>query len=160
MPKDSAPTRSAILAAAVHTLKRTGVDGFSLDVVARRAGVVKGLVLYHFESRGRLLRVAAAQLASERSAAFERALSAGAGTAGVDACWEELQRQAADGTARAWLAVTAAGLVDRSDKNEDVATAARQALWDGCAAALATGVRPDELRDAYHALCLALLDVA
>ena len=56
MPKDSAPSRSAILAAAVHTLKRGGIEGFTLDGVARRAGVVKGLVLYHYGSRGRLLR--------------------------------------------------------------------------------------------------------
>ena len=50
---------STILIAAVQTLQRAGVEGFTLDAVARRAGVVKGLILYHYASRGRLLRAAA-----------------------------------------------------------------------------------------------------
>ena len=66
MPKDSAPTRSTILAAAVQILQRAGVEGFTLEAVARRAGVVKGLVLYHYASRGRLLKTAAAQIARVR----------------------------------------------------------------------------------------------
>ena len=56
LPKDAASTRSNILAAAVQTLQRGGIEGFTLDAVARRAGVVKGLILYHYASRGRLLR--------------------------------------------------------------------------------------------------------
>ncbi|OLB68377.1 MAG: hypothetical protein AUI09_00550 [Gemmatimonadetes bacterium 13_2_20CM_2_66_5] len=75
MPKDAASTRSNILAAAVQTLQRGGVEGFTLDAVARRAGVVKGLVLYHYVSRDRLLRAAASQIDASRSAALERALS-------------------------------------------------------------------------------------
>ncbi len=33
MPKDSAPTRSAILAAALQTLKRDGLEGFAISTV-------------------------------------------------------------------------------------------------------------------------------
>ncbi len=91
MPKDSAPNRAAILAAAVHTLKRGGIEGFTLEGVARRAGVVKGLVLYHYGSRGRLLRTAATEVANERAAGLANALARGAGTVAVDACWEELR---------------------------------------------------------------------
>jgi len=158
VPKNSSASRSAILAAAVHTLKRGGIEGFTLEAVARRAGVVKGLVLYHYESRGRLLRTAAAQVASERAAGLASAL-AGAGTVAVDACWEELRRQAEDGTARAWLGLCAAGLIDRPGSDAGFEGAARQAVLDGCAAALAAGAPLADLRDAYHALWLALLDL-
>jgi len=159
VPKDATATRSNILAAAVQTLQRFGVEGFTLDAVARRAGVVKGLVLYHYASRGRLLRAAASQIADARGGAISRALDSGSGMAGVDACWEELRRQAEDGTARAWLSLCAAGLIDRSARNAGFEDAARTAVVDGCAVALATGVPLAEARDAYDALWLALLDV-
>lgn len=159
MPKDSSSTRSGILAAAVETLRRGGIEGFTLDAVAQRAGVVKGLVLYHYASRGSLLRAAAARVAEIRSAAIARVLSSGSGTAALDACWDELRRQAEDGTARAWLGLCAAGLIDRSANNGGFEEAARDALIDGCAAALATGVPLADARDAYDALWLALLDV-
>jgi AcrR family transcriptional regulator len=159
VPKDSAPSRSAILAAAVHTLKRGGIEGFTLDGVARRAGVVKGLVLYHYGSRARLLRSAAAELAAERRTALTTALAHG-GTVAVDACWEELRRQAEDGTARAWLGLCAAGLIPPPGTDAGFEEAARQAVLDGCAAALAAGAPLPDLRDAYHALWLALLDLS
>lgn len=159
MPKDSAPSRSAILAAAVHTLKRGGIEGFTLEGVARRAGVVKGLVLYHYGSRARLLRSAAAALASERRIALTTALARG-GTVAVDACWEELRRQAEDGTARAWLGLCAAGLIEPPGSDTGFEGVARQAVLDGCAAGLAAGAPLADLRDAYHALWLALLDLS
>jgi AcrR family transcriptional regulator len=159
VPKDATASRSAILAAAVHTLKRGGVEGFTLDGVARRAGVVKGLVLYHYGSRGRLLRTAADEVSKERAAGLANALALG-GTAAVDGCWEELRRQAEDGTARAWLGLCAAGLIERAGDRPGFEDAARQALLDGCAAALAAGAPLADLRDAYHSLWLALLDLS
>jgi AcrR family transcriptional regulator len=160
VPKDSAPTRSAILAAAVHALKRDGLEGFTVEGVARRAGVVKGLVLYHYGSRNRLLRAAAAQVAGDRAARLRQALRGAAGAAAVDACWAELRRQAEDGTARAWLGLCSAGIIDRASEHDGLEDTARQALVDGCAAALAAGTPLGDVRDAYHALWLALLDIA
>jgi len=161
VPKDSAPTRSAILAAAVHALKRAGLEGFTIEGVARRAGVAKGLVLYHYASRGRLLRAAAAQVARDRAAGIGRALAQGPGGGGaaVDARREGLRRHTEDGTARAWLGLCAAGLIGPSDRSTGFEGTAQQAVLDGCTAALAAGASLDELRDAYHALWLALLDV-
>ena len=159
MPKDATATRSTILTAAVQTLQRAGVEGFTLDAVARRAGVVKGLILYHYASRARLLRAAASQIDASRSAALERALSSAPGAAGLEACWQELRRQSEDGTTRAWLSLCAAGLVDRSVKQVEFEDAARDAIVDGCAIALATGVSPADARDAYDALWLSLLEV-
>lgn len=159
MPKDASSTRAGILSAAVQTLQHSGVEGFTLDAVARRAGVVKGLVLYHYGSRGRLLRAAADQVGASRDAALTKALASGPGMKGVDACWDELRRQAEDGTARAWLSLCAAGLIDRSARNLGLDEAARTAAVDGCALALASGVPLTDARDAYTVLWLALLDV-
>ena len=111
----------------MQTLQRGGVEGFTLEAVARRAGVVKGLILYHYASRGRLLRAAAAQIATSRSAAIERALASARGAEAFDACWAELRRQAEDGTARAWLSLCTAGLIDRSARNAHFEDAARDA---------------------------------
>jgi len=159
LPKDAASTRSNILAAAVQTLQRGGLEGFTLDAVARRAGVVKGLILYHYASRGRLLRAAAAQIAASRTAAIERALASAPGAGALDACWEELRRQAEDGTARAWLSLCAAGFIDRSARNAQFEDAARDAVIDGSAIALAAGVPLADAKDAYDALWLTLLEV-
>lgn len=159
MPKDASSTRAGILSAAVQTLQRAGVEGFTLDAVARRAGVVKGLVLYHYGSRGRLLRTAASQVEEGRESALTKALAAGSGMRGVDACWEELRRQAEDGTTRAWLSLCAAGFIDRSTRNGPLEGSARQVVVDGCAIALASGMPLTDARDAYNVLWLALLDV-
>jgi AcrR family transcriptional regulator len=159
VPKDGSATRATILAAAVHTLQRGGVEGFSLDAIARRAGVVKGLILYHYASRQRLLRAAASHVGEARDTAIARALASGPGTTGLEACWEVLRRQTEDGTTRAWLSLCAAGLVDRSARNAGFETAAQDAIVDGCAAALAAGVPLPDARDAYDALCLSLLEV-
>ena len=159
MPKDASSTRASILAAAVQTLQRAGVEGFTLDAVAHRAGVVKGLVLYHYGSRGRLLRAAATQIADSRDAALAKALDGGSGMQGVDACWEELRKQREDGTSRAWLSLCAAGMIDRSTRNATLEDAARDAVVDGCATALASGVPLSDARDAYNTLWLALLEV-
>jgi AcrR family transcriptional regulator len=158
VPKDASTTRATILAAAVHTLQRSGVEGFSLDAIARRAGVVKGLLLYHYASRSRLLGAAASHLSAARDAAIAKALASGS-TAGLDACWEILRRQTEDGTARAWLSLCAAGLIDRSTRNAGLEESARDAIVDGCTAALVAGVPLADARDAYDALWLALLEV-
>lgn len=159
MPKDSAPTRSAILMAAVQTLKRGGFDEFSIAAVARRAGVAKGLVLYHFESRRRLLRLCAGEVAAERERRIARALASGAGAAAIDAGWDELVRQEGDGTARAWLALCTARIMAPPAGERGFEERARHAIFDGCAAALAAGAPAADLRDAYNALWLALLEV-
>ncbi len=175
MPRDSAPTRSAILAAALQTLRGDGLDGFSIATVAQGAAVPKGLVLYHFRSRQQLLASCGKAIAEERSRRLAGAQAGGgAGGAGggsggsgggpgaavADACWEELRRQDADGTTRAWLALCGAGMIDRSVKQEDFEETARNMLLDGCAAAMATGAPLQEVREAFDTGWLALLDLA
>jgi len=107
-----------------------------------------------------LLRAAADHIAQIRDEAIAKALRTGSGMKGVDACWEELRRQAEDGTTKAWLSLCAAGLVDRSARNLDLDEVAQLAAVDGCAVALASGIPLADARDAYNALWLALMDIA
>jgi AcrR family transcriptional regulator len=160
MPRNSAPTRSAILAASLQTLRGDGLEGFSLAAVAECAAIPKGLVLYHFGSRQQLLASCGMAIVEERSRRLAAAQGGSSGAAEADACWEELRRQDADGTARAWLALCSAGQIDRSTKQTDFEETARDMLLDGCAAAIATGAPLQEVREAFDAGWLALLDLA
>ncbi len=160
MPRDPTPARSAILAAALHTLRNDGLDGFTIAAVAQRAAVAKGLVLYHFGSRGRLLAHCGKAIAEERARRLAAALAGGTAVAAADACWEELRRQHADGTTRAWLALCSAGVIDRSARQGNFEDTAREFLVDGCAVALATGATLQDVREAFDAGWLALLDLA
>ena len=160
MPRDSTPARSAILAAALHTLRRVGLDGFSIAAVAQRAAVAKGLVLYHFGSRRQLLARCGSAIADERARRLAAAQAVGSGAAAADACWEELLSQESDGTARAWLTLCSADVIDRSTRHADFEETARAMLLDGCAVAIATGAPLQEVRDAFDTGWLALLDLA
>jgi AcrR family transcriptional regulator len=68
MTPASAPTdrgqrrRAQLLAVAVDCLLDEGVDGFSLRLVARRAGTTHRLVSYHFGSEPQLLREALTEI--------------------------------------------------------------------------------------------------
>ena len=155
MPRDGTATRSAILEAALSLLGEGGLATFSIERVAAKAGVAKGLVLYHYRSRARFIEVCGERLQSARAERL-RAAGRGTGIAAVDALWTELTRQQDDGTARAWLSLAAVGAV-RLPEQADVIDQARSSLLDGCAAALAAGADRAAVREAYEALALALL---
>jgi len=156
VPRTGAATRQAILDAALAVLRDPGIDGFAVEAVARRAGRAKGLVIYYFGSRARLLQECGVALTRERAERLMAARGSGPGIRGVDATWEELLRQTRDGTTRAWLGLLAAEAITHpAGDPDDVAWAG---LVDGCAAALATGVPDAVVREAYELLCLALLE--
>jgi hypothetical protein len=67
--------------------------------------------------------------------------------------------QAADGTSRAWLALSSANVWADEVTDRSLESRARQAVLDGCGAALATGVDRAATHDAYTALWVALLAV-
>ena len=54
MPSDE--TREALLDAAKRVMQREGAGNLTLDAVAKEAGVSKGGLLYHYPSKGDLLR--------------------------------------------------------------------------------------------------------
>jgi AcrR family transcriptional regulator len=158
MARDGAPTRRRILEAATRLLRTRGIDAFSIEAVARGAGVAKGLVIYHFGSRAELLRECGAAVQADRGERLRRARATDPGVRGIDACWEELRRQTADGTTRAWLGLVAAGAAPPPGDPDPDAVAGAGVL-DGCALALAAGVAEASVREAHDALWLALLEV-
>ncbi len=155
MPRDGTATRSAILEAALGLLREGGLPAFSVERVALKADVAKGLVLYHYGSRARLIDTCAKRHEYDRAARL-RAAASGVGIAAVDALWSELVSQQDDGTARGWLSLAAIGAVALS-ADADVVGQARRSLLDGCSAALAAGADRTAVREAYEALALALL---
>lgn len=159
MPRNATATRRRILHAALALLRGAGIEAFAVEAVARGAGVAKGLVIYHYGSRAQLLRECGAALASERAERFAAARRAGAGIRGIDATWEELRRQTADGTTRAWLGLAAAGVIGSPAGVRDPDDVARAALVDGCAAALVAGTPEAVVREAYDLLSLTLLQI-
>jgi AcrR family transcriptional regulator len=89
----AADSREALLAAATDEFALHGFDGTSVDTIARRAGVNKAMIYYHFKSKERLYlevlggvftaigdrteAIARSQAsAPEKAAAFLRAISA------------------------------------------------------------------------------------
>jgi AcrR family transcriptional regulator len=157
VPRDATATRSAILTAAVGLLRAGGLSAFSIEGVAIRANVAKGLVLYHYDSRARLLELCAGSVARDRAERLAAAPRGHKGIGQVDAVWQELVRQHEDGTARAWLSLAAHGAFAAAPGGANLVDQASQALLDGCTAALAAGGERVALREAYEALSLALL---
>ena len=158
MPRDGTAARSAIMNGALALLRERGLPGFSVEGVASRADVAKGLVLYHYRSRAALVELCAGEIDRERANRLGAAATDRPGIGGIDALWDELVKQHEDGTARAWLSLAAAGAV-RTPADEDLVAQARRALVDGCAAALAAGGDSTTVREAYEALALALVRV-
>ncbi len=71
--RDPVRTRRALLAAAERVVTALG-PAFSLDAVAREAGVSKGGLLHHFRSRDSLLAALAAEWTEQFDAAVQRRL--------------------------------------------------------------------------------------
>lgn len=156
MPRDGTATRKTILESALALLREGGLPAFSVERVAVRADVAKGLVLYHYKSRAGLIGLCGKRLERERADRLAAAVASRTGISAVDGLWDELLRQQDDGTARGWLSLAAIGAVTGAP-DDDLIAQARSALLDGCTTALATGADRATLREAYEALALALL---
>lgn len=89
MSKEKPGARDRILHAAEELAWESGPGGMSLDAVARRAGVSKGGLLYHFPSKARLLEALVEDFVRE----FDAELSAR----------EQAAKGAPDSIARAYL---------------------------------------------------------
>ena len=53
--EDAAKTREEVLAAAAEVFFENGVSGSSLDKIARRAGVTRGAIYWHFKDKAEVL---------------------------------------------------------------------------------------------------------
>jgi AcrR family transcriptional regulator len=88
---ETAERREAILAAAGSLLRATGFEGFSMSVLAGKAGIAKGTLYLYFETREEVLLA----LYVETLAAWSRALLAGLRDGMGDEAFAALFRNAA-----------------------------------------------------------------
>lgn len=73
---DPLPLRERLLNAAEQVVTRDGVANFTLDAVAREAGVSKGGLLYHFPSKSAMVIAIVERLAKRCDSEHARAMDA------------------------------------------------------------------------------------
>lgn len=100
--QDSAASRDRLVSEACTALGELGLGALTVGAIARRAGVSTALVYYHFDTKDRLLRAAAAKLAPERAQRRLDALDRRGGLDSLDVLWEVLESGVASGLERAW----------------------------------------------------------
>ena len=100
--------RELLLDGSVAVVVERGLAGWTLERVAREARCAKGLVLYHYQTKGRLLALTAAQLERARwdlrFAALERT-----GLEAIDRLWDALVDDVESGRFAAWVSLAAGG---------------------------------------------------
>ena len=105
MPRDPERARNAILDAAERLLRRGGAG--TVDQVAAEAHRAKGLVHYHFRTKGALLAAVAVRISERRRGAWAAAFAADSPEAAIRASWDLLAREHRTGEQRAWIALCA-----------------------------------------------------
>ncbi len=103
MVRNAERARATILDATLQLLRRTG--GLTVDQVADNARCAKGLVHYHFHTKGALLAAAASRLAERRRTGWVEAFRADTPDAAIRRSWDLLVSESRDGTLRAWFAL-------------------------------------------------------
>lgn len=103
--RDPQTARAVIVGAAERLLRRGG--GGTVEQVAREARCAKGLVHYHFHTKGALLAGAAAQLGAARQKAWREAFRATSPQQAIDRSWQLLVSETRNGAVRAWTSLYA-----------------------------------------------------
>ncbi len=184
--RDPQTARAVIVGAAQRLLRRGG--GGTVEQVAREARCAKGLVHYHFHTKGALLAAAAAQLGEARQEAWREAFHATSPQQAIERSWQLLVSESRNGTTRAWTGLYAqAGRITGRAVSEQIAAygrtlaeAAGALLGDlglaptipiqeigwllagvihGMGLQLEVGVPPDRLQGAYAAAWLGVLSL-
>lgn len=116
-----AATRQRLIDAAIDTLKDRGFAGASARVIADRAGVNQGLVLYHFDSVVGLLLAALDEVSATRAARYGTAVARATSPAElVNVAGSIFREDLAQGHAAVLLAMIA-GAASTPDLGREVA---------------------------------------
>ncbi len=107
MARSREATRKAILDATEALLKLRGAHTLTIDAVAREAKCAKGLVNYHFRTKGQLLVEAVQRIAAARQAVWVQAFDSPNPQDAIDRTWDVLKRESQSGTLRAWTSLVA-----------------------------------------------------
>ncbi|AYG60990.1 TetR family transcriptional regulator [Rhizobium jaguaris] len=75
--EDAAKTREEVLAAAAQVFYENGVSGSSLDKIAKRAGVTRGAIYWHFKDKAELLTALHSEIRLPQEAIVDHALEHG-----------------------------------------------------------------------------------
>lgn len=98
--------RDRILSAATAVLIQRGLNGWTVDEVARKADCAKGLVNYHYRSKQQLLERIAELLREER---WDKRLRAVKDPKPLDQLWQTLINEVGSGRFSAWLSLLVSG---------------------------------------------------
>lgn len=170
--------RDPILQAATKVLVQRGLNGWTVDEVAKKADCAKGLVNYHYRSKQQLLERVAELLREDR---WSKRLTATKGSKPLDTLWATLIEEVHSGRFSAWLSLLTGdtrlrqaartpqqhaeamcrslgeslGLGDQLAEHASLVAA----TLDGLCLRLLEGVDPSTLEEAYHRFWLTLLDM-
>jgi len=170
--------RDSITTAAVRVLVSRGLNNWSVEEVAKKAGCAKGLVNYHHQSKEQLLRRAAETLRDARWSQRTEALSKNDPGA-LDSLWAALLEEVRVGRFAAWLSLLASpSLRDAAggshhspafvralaralglDDALETRSKTIEAGLDGLQLLLLQGVPAPEVEEAYHRFLLVALDM-
>src|SRR5260221_11542390 len=75
--EDAAKTREEVLTAAAEVFYESGVSGSSLDKIAKRAGVTRGAIYWHFKDKAEVLTALHSQIKLPQEAIITDALEYG-----------------------------------------------------------------------------------
>lgn len=170
--------RDRILNAATTVLIQRGLNGWTVDEVARKAECAKGLVNYHYRSKQQLLERIAELLREDR---WVKRIAATRKPKPLDLLWQTLIDEVSSGRFSAWLSLLAAGeklrqsartplqlaetlcrtlgeslgLGDQLESHGPLVAAA----LDGISLRLLEGADPSTLEEVYHRFWLTLLEM-
>ena len=170
--------RDRILEAATSVLVQHGLNGWTVDEVAQKAGCAKGLVNYHYRSKHQLLERIAERLRDDR---WSRRHAAATGDQPLDKLWQTLIDEVGSGRFSAWLSLMTGhdrhrqsgrtpasaaetlcrslgqslGLGNQLSSHADLVAA----TLEGISLRLLEGTDPSALEEAYHRFWLTLLDM-
>ncbi len=105
MRRDSEKSRELILESAERFIRKHGAGTMTVDAIAREAGCAKGLIHYHFKTKGGVIKGAAERLAETRKRRWTEAFDAPSPTEAIDRTWKVLTTESTDGTLRAWFSL-------------------------------------------------------
>lgn len=158
---DPSNTHDRLLAAAARCVAQGGVDGASLDAVSVEAGVTKGALYWHFDTKAALIQALAAAAGGppEGEPTWAAQVDAQLARDGVAAALDvELAAGARDPSVRATMsarrAAERAQMVARFGLENEAQAAVLRALLDGLSLARRLDPQLDAaaIRSAIHAL--------
>jgi AcrR family transcriptional regulator len=139
---NSTVSKEKIIKAGMAELMEKGLTNWTVDQISKRAECAKGLIIYHFQSKTRLLKLVAEQVRYEHATRLSASLKR-SGADALDDLWDAMAEEVRSGNFSMWLAL----LADRQTSSSATIDApSRHHLVTSIASALGIGGEPIELQ--------------